>query len=109
MNSRVVPIIETVSVVSTFGDIKISWKIFSSFGKRRYVFLVSYPMYEMFKVQERVEILRIENEPSFWEISPIINSGINTFANGMGSPVSLSRARPETAKRKGVIGLNTVN
>jgi hypothetical protein len=109
MNSRVVPIIETVSVFSTFGDMKISWKTLSPLGKRMGTFSVSYPMYEMFKVQERVEILRIENEPSFWEISPIINSGINTFANGMGSPVSLSRARPETAKRKGVIGLNTVN
>ena len=63
----------------------------------------------MVRVQTRVEILRIEKEPSFREISPIINSGINTLANGIGSPVSLSMARPETAKRKGVTGLKTVN
>ena len=31
----------------------------------------------MVRVQSRVEILRIEKEPSFREISPIINSGIN--------------------------------
>ena len=37
--------------------------------------------------QDFIDIFGMENIPSRFEISPISNDGINTFANGIGPPV----------------------